>query len=135
MLSFKLQIGGFIVFFVLAILGPLLMFTPRMARAKRKGLADYGLLAQRYVESFEQKWLLRDPGPSEELLGAADIQALADLGNGYGLVREMRPVWPPLPELPSCLSYSQFSPQKNSSCASSRWCFEDASRQPRSANR
>ena len=89
------------------------MFTPRMARAKRKGLADYGLLAQRYVESFEQKWLLRDPGPSEELLGAADIQALADLGNGYGLVREMRPVWPPLPELPSCLSYSQFSPQKN----------------------
>jgi hypothetical protein len=92
LLSFKLQIGGFIVFFVLAILGPLLMFTPQMARAKRKGLADYGLLAQRYVESFEQKWILRDPGPSEELLGAADIQSLADLGNSYGLVREMRAV-------------------------------------------
>jgi hypothetical protein len=92
LLSFKLQIGGFIVFFVLAILGPLLMFTPQMARAKRKGLADYGLLAQRYVESFEQKWVLRDPGPSEELLGVADIQSLADLGNSYGLVREMRAV-------------------------------------------
>jgi hypothetical protein len=92
LLSFKLQIGGFIVFFVLAILGPLLMFTPQMARAKRKGLADYGLLAQRYVESFEQKWVLRHPGPSEELLGAADIQSLADLGNSYGLVREMRAV-------------------------------------------
>jgi hypothetical protein len=92
LLSFKLQIGGFIVFFVLAILGPLLMFTPQMARAKRKGLADYGLLAQRYVESFEQKWVLSDPGPSEELLGAADIQSLADLGNSYSLVREMRAV-------------------------------------------
>jgi hypothetical protein len=92
LLSFKLQIGGFIVFFVLAILGPLLMFTPQMARAKRKGLADYGLLAQRYVESFEQKWVLRDPGPSEELLGVADIQSLADLGTSYGLVREMRAV-------------------------------------------
>jgi hypothetical protein len=92
LLSFKLQIGGFIVFFVLAILGPLLMFTPQMARAKRKGLADYGQLAQRYVESFEQKWVLGDPGPSEELLGAADIQSLADLGNSYGLVREMRAV-------------------------------------------
>jgi len=90
--SFKLQIGGFIAFFVLAILGPLLMFTPRMARAKRKGLADYGLLAQRYVESFEQKWVLRDPTSSEELLGAADIQSLADLGNSYALVREMRSV-------------------------------------------
>ena len=92
LLSFKLQIGGFIVFFVLAILGPLLMFTPQMARAKRKGLADYGLLAQRYVESFEQKWVLGDPGPSEKLLGAADIQSLADLGNSYGLVREMHAV-------------------------------------------
>jgi hypothetical protein len=92
LLSFKLQVGGFIVFFVLAILGPLLMFTPKMARAKRKGLADYGLLAQRYVESFEQKWVLRDSTPSDELLGAADIQSLADLGNSYALVREMRTV-------------------------------------------
>jgi hypothetical protein len=90
--SFKLQMGGFIAFFVLAILGPLLMFTPKMAQARRKGLADYGLLAQHYVEGFEQKWVLRDPSTSEELLGAADIQSLADLGNSYGLVRDMRPV-------------------------------------------
>jgi len=92
LLSFKLQAGGFIAFFVLALLGPLLMFTPRMARTKRRGLAGYGLLAQRYVDSFEQKWVLRDPAPSEELLGAADIQSLADLGNSYAMVREMRPV-------------------------------------------
>jgi len=92
LLSFKLQIGGFVAFFVFAILGPLLMFTPRMASARRKGLAAYGLLAQRYVESFEQKWVLRDPASSEELLGAADIQSLADLGNSYALVREMRSV-------------------------------------------
>ena len=90
--SFKLQIGGFIAFFVLAILGPLLMFTPKMAQARRKGLADYGLLAQSYIEGFEQKWVLHDPSTSEELLGAADIQSLADLGNSYGLVRDMRPV-------------------------------------------
>jgi hypothetical protein len=88
--SFKLQIGGFIVFFVVAILGPLVMFTPGMARAKRKGLADYGLLAQRYVESFEQKWVLGHP--AEELLGSADIQSLADLGNSYAVVSEMRSI-------------------------------------------
>jgi hypothetical protein len=88
--SFKLQIGGFIVFFVVAILGPLVMFTPRMARAKRKGLADYGLLAQRYVESFEQKWVLGHP--AEQLLGSADIQSLADLGNSYAVVNEMRSI-------------------------------------------
>jgi len=92
LLSFKLQIAGFIAFFVLAILSPLLMFSPGMARAKRKGLADYGLLAQRYVEGFEQKWVIRDPASSDELLGAADIQSLADLGNAYALVRDMRSV-------------------------------------------
>jgi hypothetical protein len=88
--SFKLQIGGFIVFFVAAILGPLVMFTPGMGRAKRKGLADYGLLAQNYVESFEQKWVVGHP--AEELLGSADIQSLADLGNSYAVVSEMRTI-------------------------------------------
>ena len=92
LLSFKLQAGGFIAFFVIVILGPLLLFTPRMARAKRKGLADYGLLAQRYVEGFEQKWVVRDPQPPEDLLGTGDIQSLADLGNSYALVREMRSI-------------------------------------------
>jgi hypothetical protein len=39
LMSFKLQAGGFVVFFVLVLLGPLLMFTPQMARAKRKAEA------------------------------------------------------------------------------------------------
>ncbi len=72
LLSFKLQLGGFVVFFVLAILGPLLMFTPRMAAAKRKGLADYAQVAQGYVDRFEDKWVLNTP-PSEEVLGSGDI--------------------------------------------------------------
>jgi hypothetical protein len=93
LLSFKLQIGGFIAFFVVAILGPLVMFTPRLAAARRKGLAEYGLLAQRYVEGFHKKWIIGDEAVSSEgLLGSADIQSLADLGNSYGLVRDMRVV-------------------------------------------
>ena len=92
LLSFKAQIIGSVVFFVLPIFGPLLMFTPRLAHARRKGLANYGLLAQRYVESFEQKWVFSGLAPSGELLGSGDIQSLADLGNSYALVREMRPI-------------------------------------------
>src|SRR5277367_1924379 len=91
LLSFKLQMGGFVVFFVLAILGPLLMFTPRMAAAKRKGLADYAQVAQGYVDRFEEKWVLSTP-PSEEVLGSGDIQSLADLNNSYDIVRGMRAV-------------------------------------------
>lgn len=92
LLSFKLQIAGFIVFFVVVVLGPLLMFTPKLAAAKRKGLADYGLVAQHYVDGFERKWVLGEHGPSEELLGSGDIQSLADLGNSYAMVRDMRAV-------------------------------------------
>jgi hypothetical protein len=89
--SFRFQIAGFIVFFVVAVLAPLLMFSLRMSRARRKGLADYGLLAQRYVEHFDQKWV-RGSYPPEELLGSGDIQSLADLGNSYQVIREMRTV-------------------------------------------
>jgi len=91
-LSYKIQVVGFVALFVLVILGPLLMFTPSLARAKRKGLADYGLLAQRYVDGFEQKWVLASVPNRDELLGTGDIQSLADLANGYALVRDMRPV-------------------------------------------
>jgi hypothetical protein len=87
--SFKLQIVGFILFFVVAVLAPLLMFTPRLERARRQGLAEYGLLAQRYVENFDHKWV-RGALPCDELLGTGDIQSLADLGNSYQVVREMR---------------------------------------------
>jgi len=90
LLSFKLPAVGFVAFFVFAILAPLVMFTPQLSQAKRKGLADYGLLAQRYVEGFEQKWAGASSG--EELLGTGDIQSLADLGNSYAVVKEMRVV-------------------------------------------
>ncbi len=74
----------------MAILGPLVMFTPAMARAKRKGLAEYGLLAEHYVERFEQKWVREKS--ADELLGSPDIQSLADLGNSYAVVREMHSI-------------------------------------------
>jgi hypothetical protein len=89
--SFKVTVASLIGFFVLAVLGPLLMFSPQLARAKRNGLARYGELANKYVTQFDEKWLGDNPG-HEPLLGTADIQSLADLGNSYAGVREMRAV-------------------------------------------
>ena len=91
LMSFKMTILGFIVFFVLAVLGPMLLFTPQLARAKRQGLEEFGAFATEYVSDFDQKWLRRKSG-SEELLGTGDIQSLADLGNSFAVVREMRVV-------------------------------------------
>jgi hypothetical protein len=92
LLSFKMEAAGFVVFFVLVILGPLVMFTPQLSCTQRRGSAEYGLLANRYVFDFEDKWIRAcDPEPSK-LLGTADIQAMADIANVYSNVRQMRVV-------------------------------------------
>jgi hypothetical protein len=72
------------------VLSPLIVFTPKLARARRQGLADFGTLASRYVGAFENKWVRGEASTSEPLLGSADIQSLADLGNSYAVVQEMR---------------------------------------------
>jgi hypothetical protein len=91
LLAFKMTIIGFVVFFVVAILAPLFLFAPRLARAKREGLVEYGAFASSYVMDFDQKWL-RSKVNDEQLLGAGDIQSLADMGNSFAVVREMRVV-------------------------------------------
>jgi hypothetical protein len=91
LLAFKMTIVGFVVLFVVAVLVPLLLFTPQLVRAKREGLAEYGALASSYVTDFDQKWL-RSKVNGEELLGTGDIQSLADLGNSFTVVREMHSV-------------------------------------------
>jgi hypothetical protein len=89
LMAFRMQAAGFVVFFVLFILGPLVMFTPQLDRAKRAGKAYYGLLASRYVFGFEEKWTPGSAPGTGELL-TDDIQGLADLGTSYSAVRGMR---------------------------------------------
>ena len=45
-----------------------------------------------YTQSFERKWIRRETPEREALIGSADIQSLADLGNSFEIVRKMRPV-------------------------------------------
>jgi hypothetical protein len=90
--QFKVEVIILVAWMLLSVLGPLLVFAPVLAHAKRVGLREYGSLAQRYVGDFDQKWL-RGRAPAEEaLLGSADIQSLADLGNSFEVVRGMRAV-------------------------------------------
>ena len=88
--SFQAEIVAFVAFFVVALLIPLTVFTPQLVRAKREGLGDFGRLATRYARAFEEKWLRGRAPADEALLGSSDVQSLADLGNSYTVVREMR---------------------------------------------
>ena len=88
--AFKLEIAVLVVFLLCVVLGPLLVFAPQLAQAKRTGNREYGTLAQRYVREFDAKWLRGGAPADEPLVGSADIQSLADLGNSFEVVRTMR---------------------------------------------
>jgi len=92
LLEFKVELVVVVAFLLLVVLGPLLLFTPHLATARRVGLREYGTLAQRYVRAFDDKWLRGGASAGEPLVGSADIQSLADLGNSFELVRSMRVV-------------------------------------------
>jgi hypothetical protein len=90
LLDFKEEIFVMLVFLLCLVFGPLLVFSPQLSRAKRRGLLEYGALAERYVRDFDGKWLRGDAQQSEPLMGSADIQSLADMGNSFAVVRTMR---------------------------------------------
>jgi len=88
--DFKAQIAAGVILLVLAFVGPLLVFAPRLAQAKRTGLLEYGVMAQRYVRGFDAKWLRGGAPADAPLVGSPDIQSLADLANSFEVVRSMR---------------------------------------------
>ena len=88
--EFKVEIAVMLVFLMCVVFGPLTVFSPQLARAKRRGLLEYGALAEHYVRDFDGKWLRGRAPEGEPLLGSADIQSLADTGNSFAVVRTMR---------------------------------------------
>jgi hypothetical protein len=90
LLDYKFIIAGYVVMMLIILLAPLLVFTPRLLMVKRRGLLEYGALANEYTQAFDKKWIREEIPEGELLLGSADIQSLADLGNSFGFVRNMR---------------------------------------------
>jgi hypothetical protein len=88
--EFKIEIVVLVVFIMCVVLGPLLVFAPQLAQAKRAGNREYGTLAERYVREFDAKWLRGGVPADEPLVGSADIQSLADLANSFEVVRTMQ---------------------------------------------
>jgi hypothetical protein len=92
LMDFKVEGIVVIVVVMLMVLGPLLVFIPHLARARRVGLREYGKLGSRYVEEFDQKWIRGTATPDEQLIGSGDIQSLADLGNSFEIIRGIKPI-------------------------------------------
>lgn len=88
--TFKILFIVYLVLMEIICLGPLLIFVPLLGEIRRRGLRHYSILADNYNRAFEQKWVEGEVSANEPLLGSADIQSLADLGNSFGMIREMK---------------------------------------------
>jgi hypothetical protein len=85
--AFQIEIAGTVALLMAIVLAPLTFFVLKLARAKREGARQYGLLAMRYVDEFREKWM-RDRRPDgEPLVGSADIQPCGGSWPHWG--------WPP----------------------------------------
>lgn len=83
-------IVSLILFVLMIVLGPLFVFTTSLLHAKRTGIRDYGVLASKYVEEFDLKWVRGGASDDERLIGTSDLQSLADLGNSFQVIQGVR---------------------------------------------
>jgi len=86
--TFAVSLTAAVIGSALFLLGPLAFFSPRLIDTKQRGLLEYGTLASHYTRAFAKKWLGSEQ-PEEPMLGTADIQSLADLGNSFAFIRNM----------------------------------------------
>jgi hypothetical protein len=73
--------------------GPLLVFIGKLDGLRQRGLRDYGTLANRHAQLFDEKWIERD-GITEDIieipLGSPDISSISGLKSSYETVKRMR---------------------------------------------
>ena len=90
--AFKLEIVLLVTMGVVLLMAPLLVFAPKILAAQRQGLREYGAFTAEYMREFDRRWLRSRDRDGASLLGTGDIQSLADIGNAFTVIREMKPV-------------------------------------------
>jgi hypothetical protein len=90
--DFRMEIVLLVIFLQLLVLGPLLVFAPQLAQAKRDGLREYGMLVMKHHREFDEKWLRNPATATGPMLGTVDNSSLADLDASFDVIREMRGV-------------------------------------------
>ena len=90
--NFEIPFAALLILMEVVMLGPLLVFMPLLVRKSREWRRRYRILVAEYNRAFDQKWVIGPRPADEKLLGSADIQSLADLGNNFDRVRGMRTI-------------------------------------------
>jgi hypothetical protein len=70
--------------------GPLLLFSGMLSRARRLTIRQYSDLVRSYTLRFHRKWIEGSAAASGELLGSPDMQSLNDLGQAFEVASKTR---------------------------------------------
>lgn len=87
--TFQTEIISILVFLIILPLFPMIFFMSLLANVKREGTLEYDVVANHYVNDFQQKWIGHTT-KEEKLLGTPDIQSLADLNTSFNTSNQMR---------------------------------------------
>ena len=77
---------------MILLVGPLLVFTPKLFAVKFDAMHDYLLMSTEYNRLFHRRWIADKAYENEAILGTEDIQSLAALDGTIGMIRDMRPI-------------------------------------------
>ncbi len=89
LINFKLPTIVLIALIALIALGPLAFFVPRLAALRRKGILEYGILAQLHSTEFHEKWIVHRAGHESEFLAAPESITLNNYGQAYEKIEEI----------------------------------------------
>lgn len=91
LMDFKLPLIALVLITTVVALAPLGFFVPQLARLRRKGILEYGVLGQIHSTDFHEKWILHRAGREAEFLQAAEVTTLANFGRVYESIGALRP--------------------------------------------
>jgi hypothetical protein len=91
LMTFKLPAIALVIIIALIALGPLVFFVPRLAALRRRGILEYGILGQIHSRAFHEKWIRDRAGHEADFLTAPESSAMADFGQSYGKLAQLRP--------------------------------------------
>ena len=90
--DYRIIIPSFIILMIVVFLGPLFIFSQKLAEVKRQGLLVYGVLGMEHAKSFDLKWIRGKNPETDSILGSADASSMADFSAMFDVVDEMRVV-------------------------------------------
>jgi hypothetical protein len=91
LMSFKFDAIFLLAIVLIVALGPLIFFVPKLARLRRRGVFEYGTLAQLESIAFHNRWILHRAGREEEFPASPEASTLADYGSSYQNIEQLQP--------------------------------------------